>query len=136
MIMPQLSIPLLLCALFLGLCPASRAAPIAFLEDRFDLPPGFRIYRAAGPELTGGSYALAFDGEGRLLVGDGTAIRRLIDKDGDGVFDSFEVMESNYMKATALARLTIVAASEINLEPAGIMMRTRFSAAWTATSIS
>src|SRR2546429_9551974 len=62
------------------------------LADRFELPPGFHIYRAAGPELSGGSYALTFDGEGRLLVGDGNAVRRLIDKDGDGAFDSFEVI--------------------------------------------
>lgn len=63
-----------------------------YLDDRFELPAGFRIYRAAGPELCGGSYDLAFDGEGRLLVGDGTAVRRLIDRDGNGVFDGFEVI--------------------------------------------
>ena len=68
-----------------------RAAP-AFLEPQFELPEGFRIYRAAGPELSGGSYAITFDGEGRLLVGDGTAVRRLLDDDRDGVFDRFEVI--------------------------------------------
>ena len=47
------------------------------LADRFELPPGFHIYRAAGPELSGGSYALTFDGEGRLLVGDGNAVDSL-----------------------------------------------------------
>jgi len=62
------------------------------LTDPFELPPGFDICRAAGPELSGGSYAMTFDGEGRLLVGDGNAVRRLIDKDQDGVFDSFEVI--------------------------------------------
>src|SRR5262245_36177695 len=65
---------------------------ISDLADRFELPPGFHIYRAAGPELSGGSYALTFDGEGRLLVGDGNAVRRLIDRDGDSVFDSYEVI--------------------------------------------
>ena len=34
------------------------------------------------------SYDLAFDGRGRLLVGDGKAVRRLADTDGDGVFDT------------------------------------------------
>src|SRR5438128_7171690 len=67
-------------------------SPAEELDGAFELPAGFHIYRAAGPELSGGSYALAFDGEGRLLVGDGNAVRRLIDKDGDGVFDSFEVI--------------------------------------------
>ena len=69
----------------------ATAAP-EFLEDRFELPAGFRIYRAAGPELCGGSYALAFDGEGRLLVGDGNAVRRLADRDEDGLYDHFEVL--------------------------------------------
>jgi putative heme-binding domain-containing protein len=79
--------------LLLGVVTAPvRGGPPEFLEDRFELPAGFRIYRAAGPELSGGSYALTFDGEGRLLVGDGNAVRRLIDKDGDGVFDSYDVI--------------------------------------------
>jgi putative heme-binding domain-containing protein len=68
-----------------------EAAPV-FLDQQFELPSGFRIYRAANAELSGGSYDLAFDGQGRLLVGDGNAVRRLIDGDGDGVFDSFEVI--------------------------------------------
>lgn len=70
---------------------AAHAAPV-FLDQQFELPDGLKIYKAAGPELSGGSYALTFDGEGRLLVGDGTAVRRLVDEDGDGVFDRFEVV--------------------------------------------
>jgi putative heme-binding domain-containing protein len=65
---------------------------VEHLDRAFELPSGFHIYRAAGPELSGGSYALTFDGEGRLLVGDGNAVRRLIDRDGDGRFDSFEII--------------------------------------------
>src|SRR5262245_8107541 len=79
-----------LCVLALAFCVA--AADPDLLDDRFALPSGFHIYRAAGPELSGGSYDLCFDGEGRLLVGDGNAVRRLIDKDKDGIFDSFEVI--------------------------------------------
>ncbi len=67
------------------------AGPV-FLEDRFEAPAGFRIYRAAGNDLSGGSYDIALDAEGRLLVGDGTQVRRLTDGDGDGVFDRFEVL--------------------------------------------
>jgi len=76
----------------LGTATCAEATPPALLDERFELPSGFHIYRAAGPELTGGSYAMTFDGEGRLLVGDGNAVRRLIDRDNDGVFDSFEVI--------------------------------------------
>ena len=70
---------------------AAIAKPI-LLDDQFELPDGFHIYRAAPPELTGGSYDLTFDGQGRLLVGDGTAVRRLGDDDGDGVYDSQETI--------------------------------------------
>jgi putative heme-binding domain-containing protein len=76
---------------FVLFCLSAAGGP-EFLEDRFEIPAGFRIYRAAGPELSGGSYDLAFDGEGRLLVGDGTQVRRLEDRDGDGVYDHFEVI--------------------------------------------
>jgi putative heme-binding domain-containing protein len=62
------------------------------LEDRFEIPRGFRIRRVADRDLCGGSYDIAFDGAGRLLVGDGTQVRRLEDRDGDGVFDRFDVV--------------------------------------------
>src|SRR5436190_13322131 len=63
-----------------------------FLDDQFELPADFHIQRVAGQELSGGSYDLCFDAQGRLLVGDGNAVRRLKDKDGDGVFDGYEVI--------------------------------------------
>ena len=69
----------------------SSAKPV-LLDNQFDLPDGFHIYRAAQPELTGGSYDLTFDGQGRLLVGDGKAVRRLKDNDSDGVYDSQEII--------------------------------------------
>ncbi len=77
----------LLCA------PLCLAGP-ALLDDQFELPRGFHIYQAAGPDLSGGSYAIRFDGQGRLLVGDGTSVRRLKDTDDDGVFDGFETLAS------------------------------------------
>ncbi len=77
--------------------PAKAPGPI-LLDDRFELPPGFHVYRAAEPALAGGSYALTFDGDGQLLVGDGEAVRRLSDTDGDGVYDRFDVV------ATGLGR--------------------------------
>src|SRR5687768_17218120 len=76
---------------FVASATVSFPAPV-FLDDQFELPAGFRIYRAAERDLTGGSYALRFDGQGRLLVGDGTALRRLADRDFDGVYDSYEVI--------------------------------------------
>ncbi len=63
-----------------------------FLDDQFELPAGFHIQRVAGPELSGGSYDLCFDAQGRLLVGDGNAVRRLQDKDRDGIYDGFEII--------------------------------------------
>src|SRR5436190_11605623 len=70
----------------------SAAAKPEFLDDEFELPAGFHIQRVAGQELSGGSYALRFDAQRRLLVGDGNAVRRLKDLDKDGVYDGFEVI--------------------------------------------
>src|SRR4051794_1975897 len=70
---------------------SATAAP-DFLDDQFELPPGFHIQRVAGQELSGGSYALRFDPQGRLLVGDGNALRRLKDADSDGVYHGFDVI--------------------------------------------
>ena len=58
------------------------------LDDQFQIPKGFHIYKAASSSLTGGSYVLCFDGVGDLLVGTGKTIRRLTDDDSDGVYDS------------------------------------------------
>ena len=80
-------------ALLLLLCLGRQvAADPVLLDDQFSLPPGFHIYRAAAPQLTGGSYDITFDGQGRLLVGDGQAVRRLSDSDGDQVYDAQEVL--------------------------------------------
>ena len=67
------------------------AAPRS-IHDRFDLPPGFRIYRAAPAALTGATLDIALDSDERLLVGDGNAVRRLTDQDLDGIFDAQEVI--------------------------------------------
>ena len=85
--------PLFATALVSVLTLPAIADPV-LLDDQFELPPGFHIYRAAEPQLTGGSYDLALDGQARLLVAEGTSIRRLDDKDGDGVYDSFETIAS------------------------------------------
>jgi putative heme-binding domain-containing protein len=78
--------------LFCLACSAIHGTAVTWLDEQFELPTGFRIYRAAAPELTGGSYAMTIDGQGRLLIGDGTAVRRLIDRDQDGVFERFETI--------------------------------------------
>src|SRR6185503_2803330 len=35
---------------------------------------------------------MTMDGQGRLLIGDGTSVRRLIDEDQDGVFERYETI--------------------------------------------
>ena len=70
----------------------SIAAEPVLLDDQFELPASFHIYRAAQPALTGGSYDLTLDGQGRLLVAEGNSVRRLMDDDNDGVYDSQETI--------------------------------------------
>jgi len=77
------------------LIPRGSLAEVTNLMDaQFELPPGFHIYKAASAELTGGSYAMTFDGQGRLLVGDGTAVRRL-SGDENGSFIRSETIANN-----------------------------------------
>lgn len=73
-------------------CLAKKQNGPVLLNDQFELPEGFHIYRAAPRELSGGSYAMAIDGQGRLLVGEGNSIRRLTDTNGDQVYDNFETI--------------------------------------------
>ena len=62
----------------------TEAAPI-YVDTQFELPSGFHIYKLAENTATGGSYDIVFDGQGRILVGDTTSVRRLEDKDEDGI---------------------------------------------------
>ncbi|MDP7050925.1 MAG: HEAT repeat domain-containing protein [Verrucomicrobiota bacterium] len=67
-------------------------AETKLLDDQFELPQGFHIYRAAEPNLTGGSYDLTFDAQGRLLVAEGNSLRRIVDADKNGIYDSQETI--------------------------------------------
>ena len=62
------------------------------LDNQFELPEGFHIYRVAEPKLTGGSYDLTFDAQGRLLVAEGNSLRRVVDADKNGIYDSQETI--------------------------------------------
>ena len=75
-----------------GWCIANEGKGPVLLDEQFVLPKGFHIYRAATGKECGGSYAMAFDGQGRLLVGEGNSIRRIYDTDGDQVYDKFETI--------------------------------------------
>ncbi len=77
-------------ALLVLLALSPRGAGIDFLDERFQLPPGFRIYQYASKEVAPGGYSVAFDGEGRVYVGGDGTILRLLDRDGDGVAEASE----------------------------------------------
>lgn len=78
-------------ALTVSLALPVLGAP-TLLDDQFTLYEGCHIYKVAEPNLTGGSYDLVFDGEGRVLIGDGKNLRRLEDTDGDQIYDQSEVI--------------------------------------------
>ena len=77
-------------AFLLTLCALADAPD--YVEDRFQIPDGFRIYKVASGELCGGSYDITFDGQGRLLVGDGKQVRRLHYNREKGICDAYEVV--------------------------------------------
>ena len=68
-----------------------KAAPV-YVDAQFELPSGFHIYKLAENYVTGGSYDIVFDGQGRILVGDTDSVRRLEDKDEDGLYESYKVI--------------------------------------------
>jgi putative heme-binding domain-containing protein len=84
--------PILLALNIALVCSSAQAASPVLLDDQFELPKGFHIYKAAPPSLTGGSYVLSFDGAGHLLVGTGETIQRLTDSNQDGLYDKAEMI--------------------------------------------
>ena len=82
---------LLFLCLFASKKIQAEAAPI-YVDTQFELPSGFHIYKLAENSATGGSYDIVFDGQGRILVGDTTSVRRLEDKDQDGLYESHKVI--------------------------------------------
>ncbi len=63
--------------------PGVRAAQIDV-----QLPPGFQIEKIAGNDLATDIYCLAVNSRGDVLVSGPGYIRKLIDADADGIFDS------------------------------------------------
>jgi len=57
-----------------------------------ELPDGFRIQKVAGNELVPDASAMTVDPQGAPVVSGPGYVRRLLDKNGDGVFDSFETL--------------------------------------------
>lgn len=53
-----------------------------------DLPDGFSIRQIAGPELADDIYSMTVSDSGQVFVAGRGYIKRLIDADGDGVFES------------------------------------------------
>ena len=69
--------------LVLPMASVARAAQIDV-----KLPPGFKIEKIAGNDLATDIYCLAVNSRGEVLVSGPGYIRRLIDADADGIFDS------------------------------------------------
>ena len=85
---------------------AALAAEFKFGEQTFTVPEGYTLERAAGPPLVNRPITMAFDETGALYVADSSGsnakpaeqnknpthrILRLVDRDGDGVFETSTV---------------------------------------------
>lgn len=85
---------------------------------RFSLPPGFTVRRVTGPELVERPISAVFDAKGRLFVTESSGsnepsaiqaqkaphrVLRLVDTDGDGVFDKRTVFADKLMLPQGIA---------------------------------
>jgi len=85
---------------------------------RFTLPQGFTVRRVTGPELVERPISAVFDAKGRLFVTESSGsnepsaiqakkaphrVLRLVDTDGDGVFDKRTVFADNLMLPQGIA---------------------------------
>lgn len=61
-------------------------------EVPVDLPPGFSIRKVAGNDLVPDASAMTVDPDGAPIVSGPGYVRRLLDGDGDGVFESYETL--------------------------------------------
>ena len=69
---------------------AAGVSPSAGRGARFRVPEDFVVEEAADESITGSAIAMAFDHDGRPLLGvEGAGVRTLIDRDGNGVYDEF-----------------------------------------------
>ncbi|MEE2826698.1 MAG: hypothetical protein VYE64_08730, partial [Planctomycetota bacterium] len=76
--------------LLLAVCFESGNRASGQLVSNLQVPEGFRVTKFAGDDLATNIFSMALDPEGRVVVSGPGYIRRLIDRDGDGVADDFE----------------------------------------------
>jgi putative membrane-bound dehydrogenase-like protein len=100
------------CALLLTLALPAQAEEFTFNGHTFNLPDGFTLEQIAGPPLVRSPICMDFDEQGRLYVADSSGsndpvkkqleerphrIVRLVDTDGDGIFDKSTVFADRMM---------------------------------------
>ena len=86
MTVPPLRTSLALLTAFCAATPVSSGA----IPNHLSLPDGFELSLYADDELAHDIYSLTIDSEGRVVVSGTGYVRMLLDKDADGVADSFQ----------------------------------------------
>ncbi len=96
----------------ISLTPQSRSAEFKFESQTLTVPEGFQVEKIAGPPLVNRPIEADFDEKGRLFVSDSSGfsgkseeqykkkdhrIMRLVDTDGDGIFDKSTVFADGMM---------------------------------------
>jgi putative heme-binding domain-containing protein len=85
----------------MSLSPACRRVKTE--KARYQVPPGFTLEVAAKPEMTGSLIAMTFDSLGRPVVSkEQLHPTILIDKDGDGVFETEKVFSGKITHAQGM----------------------------------
>jgi len=79
-------------SLALAACCTGGATGAGAAEPKFELPEGFVVERFAGDELAHDIFCLTLDSHGQVVVSGPGYIKRLEDRDGDGVAESFTLV--------------------------------------------
>lgn len=83
------------------LSPACRRVKTE--KARYEVPPGFTLEAAASPEMTGSLISMTFDSLGRPVVSkEQLHPTTLIDRDGDGVFETEKVFSDKITHAQGM----------------------------------
>ena len=75
-----------------GSSPFASAQLTPSDQIKIDLPDGFSIQHVAGNDLVPDAYCVAVSSQGEVVVSGGGYLRRMVDADGDGVFESTETL--------------------------------------------
>jgi putative heme-binding domain-containing protein len=79
---------------FVFMLAVFACSQVAFAQNSITVPEGFKITKVAEDSLATNIYTLTVDGNGHPVVAGPGYIKRLIDKNRDGIYDDYQLMSN------------------------------------------